>query len=76
MNYAVDREKERMGFVHALQRDGCVNCSHCWQTMRAGGVDLYRLRCTWGGFGVSASSICDHFLRRPANSTQTTQEAL
>ncbi len=75
MNYAVEREKERMGFVRALKRDCCVNCLNCFQTTRKGTVDLYNLRCTWGRFGVSASSICDRFLRRPANPTQAAAAA-
>lgn len=64
MNYMIAREKERMGFVPAPERDGCIKCTHCIQQPEQSPGLYYGLRCTWGGFGTSARSICDRYSKR------------
>lgn len=48
------------GYVTALKRDGCRNCTHVADPLTGGG---FPLRCELGGFGTTPHATCRMYKR-------------
>lgn len=58
MNFAAST-KARMGYQTAMGRPRCGNCHHVQETTPSGASnDLWRFRCSKGGFGTSVNAVC------------------
>lgn len=56
----IDRAKAAMGYQPPSQRPRCASCYHVQYVAQPTGAanDMHAWRCTKGGFGVLAGSVC------------------